>query len=86
MNIRIDPHTLARLSERGIAEDEIRDVLLNGEDIPAKAGRKGKAMVYPYRRERLGKFYEHKRVEVIYVQEEDTLVTVTAYAFYGRWE
>lgn len=33
-----------------------------------------------------GKSYEQKRVEVIYAVEDDVLVTVTVYAFYGKWE
>jgi len=35
---------------------------------------------------RLGKYYEQKRVEVIYTVEGETIVTVTVYVFYGRWE
>jgi len=33
-----------------------------------------------------GKLYAQKRVEVIYTVEDDTLVTITVYAFYGRWD
>jgi hypothetical protein len=35
---------------------------------------------------RLGKFYEQKKVEVFYIIEKDTIITVTVYVFYGKWE
>ena len=27
-----------------------------------------------------------KRVEVFYIMEDDTIITVTVYVFYGKWE
>jgi len=33
-----------------------------------------------------GRRYDQKRIEVYYVQEENSLVTVTVYVFYGTWE
>ncbi len=86
MNIRIDPHTLERAEERGTNEGEIRDVIETGVPVPAKGRRLGKAKVYSFKRVRRGRFYEHKRVEVMYVQDGNEIVTVTAYVFYGRWE
>lgn len=86
MEIKIEPHTLKRAEERGTNRDEIEDVLLNGFDISARGERKGKAKVYDFERERLEKYYLQKRVEVIYVEEQDTLVTVTVYVFYGEWK
>jgi len=46
----------------------------------------GKAKVFEFQQERMGKFYEQKRVEVIYTIEANTIVTVTVYVFYGKWE
>ena len=86
MKIQIDPHTLVRSEERGASEEEIRDVLETGDRFRAKHGRLGKAKVFPFRAQRLGRFYEEKRVEVIYAQEGDTVVTITVYVFYGKWE
>ncbi len=86
MNIGIDPHTLERAEERGTNEGEIRDVIQTGVPAPAKGRGLGKAKVYSFNRVKRGRFYEHKRVEVIYVQDGNEIVTVTAYAFYGRWE
>jgi hypothetical protein len=86
MKIQVDPHTLERAEERGTNEDEIRDVINTGFEISARPRRKGKAKIYDYKQKRHNKFYEQKRVEVFYVVENDTIVTVTVYVFYGKWE
>ena len=86
MRIQIGPHTLERSEERGATEEEIKDVIETGLTIPAKYGRKGKAKVYEFNKKRHGIHYEQKRVEVFYTIEEDLIVTVTAYVFYGKWE
>ena len=86
MKIQIDPHTLDRAEERGTDEEEIKDVIETGIDILAKHGRIGKAKEYEYKKKRHGKYYEQKRVEVFYIIEENLIVTVTVYVFYGKWE
>jgi hypothetical protein len=86
MEIQIDPHTLERAEERGTNEKEIQDVINSGFSIPAQAGRWGKAKVYDFKQRRHDKFYEQKRVEVIYAVEKYVIVTVTVYVFYGKWE
>ena len=86
MKIIIDPHTLERAEERGVTEEEIIDVIKNGTPIKAKYERAGKAKIFPYNQIRGRKFYEQKRVEVVYVVELDTIITVTVYVFYGKWE
>ena len=86
MKIKIDSHTLKRAEERGTNENEIKDVIKTGSSIPAKYGRIGKAKVYDFKQKRLGKYYEQKRIEVIYTIEESIIITVTVYVFYGKWE
>jgi len=86
MEIVIEPHTLKRAEERGTNADEITTVLEQGVEIPARGNRKAKAKVFTFKRERLGKYYEEKRVEVVYVEEEETIITVTVYVFYGEWK
>ena len=85
IKILISQHALERARERGAAKDEIIDVLKSGFDIPAKKNRKGKAKVFDYNKKRLDKFYEQKRIEVIYTIESDKIITITAYVFYGKW-
>jgi len=86
MEIQIDPHSLERAEERGSNEPEIKDVILTGVSIPGKHGRSGKVKIYDFRNWRNNKYYEQKRVEVFYTTEGQTLVTVTVYVFYGKWE
>ena len=86
MRITIDPHTLERAQERGANAVEIRDVLNAGFKIPAKRYRKGKAKVFKFDQKRLKKFYKQKKVEVIYAVENDTIITITVYVYYGKWE
>ncbi len=85
MKIRIAPHTIERAEERGTNEEEIKDVLLTGFSVSGKRDRLGKAKVYDFKQTRGSKYYEEKRVEVFYVIEENTIVTVTVYVFYGKW-
>ncbi len=85
MEIQIDPHTLERALERGTSEAEIEDAIRGGSTISAKHGRLRKAKVYPFQQERYGKYYEQKRVEVVYTIEWDIIVTVTVYVFCGKW-
>ncbi len=86
MQIQLDPHTLERATERGASESEIRETLQNGSDIPAKRNRLAKAKVFPFDQIRNGKHYPEKRVEVIYVIEKETIIAITVYVFYGKWE
>jgi hypothetical protein len=41
---------------------------------------------YDFKQLRHNRYFEQKRVEVIYITEEDVIITVTVYVFYGYWE
>ena len=86
MKITIDPHTLKRALERGTTEKEIKDVIKTGFNITAKYNRKGKGKVYSFKQKRQNKYFEQKRVEVIYTIERNIIITITVYVFYGKWE
>jgi hypothetical protein len=86
MEIQIDFHTLDRAKQRGTNENEIKDVIDTGFVISAKYGRTAKAKIYEFKKNRQGKYYEHKRVEVVYTIEKDMVITITVYVFYGKWE
>ena len=85
MRVQIDPHTRERAAERGATEREITEVILTGFAIPAKHGRIGKAKILEFKKERHGRYYDQKRVEVFYVVEGNVAITVTVYVFYGSW-
>ncbi len=78
MKIRIEPHTLLRANERGVT-------LESGLDLLGKKGKIGKCMVFDFKKTRNGKFYEEKKLEVFYLIEMETIVTVTVYVFYGKF-
>jgi len=86
MKIQIDLHTLERAKERGANENEIKDVIDKGFAIPAKYGRIAKAKIYEFKKRRHGKYYEQKRVEVVYTVEKNSVITITVYVFYGKWK
>ncbi len=86
MNVQIDPHTLERAEERGTNEREILGVINSGFSLTAKVGRQRKAKIYSFNQKRFEKHYEQKRVEVVYSVENEVIVTVTVYVFYGKWE
>lgn len=86
MKVQIDPHTLGRADERGANENEIQDVITTGFTIPAKYGRMAKAKIYGFKKKRHGRYYEQKRVEVVYTAKKNVVITVTVYVFYGKWE
>ena len=83
MKIQIEPHTLQRAIERGATETEIVDVIETGVSIQGKIGRLGKSKIYNINSIRIGKFYEEKKVEVYYIMEQEDIITVTVYVFYG---
>lgn len=84
--INIEPHTLQRMEERGVEKAEVIEVIRNGKDFDVKYNRHGKYKIFDFNDEYLGKYYRHKRVEVIYIEEDEEVVTVTVMAFYGKWE
>ncbi len=74
------------MSIRGIAEDEIRATLQSGFSVAAHNGRWAREKLVDFNRTWAGRFYPQKRVRVAYVEEDGRLFTVTAIAYYGRWE
>ncbi len=79
-------HTRGQMDERGATEDEVRQVLLHGEQAEARAPRLGRRMVFTDGYVWKEQLYPHKLVRVIYAEEPDKLAIVTVYVYYGRWE
>jgi len=50
-----------------------------------KKGRLGKTKVFSFREFRNGKYYEEKKLEVCFIVQNDTIITVTVYVFYGKF-
>ena len=85
MKIQIEPHTLQRAIERGTTEEEIKEVLQSGVNILGKSGRLGKSKVFAFNNSRIGKYYEEKKVDVYYIIEQQNIITITVYVFYGKF-
>ncbi|HEY6293152.1 MAG TPA: DUF4258 domain-containing protein [Terriglobia bacterium] len=81
MNIRLHPHALARLAERGTTEDEVVEAVRTGERFPAKYGRIGFRRNFSFGGEWRGRHYATKQVEAYAVEENGWLV-ITAIVRY----
>ncbi len=85
MKVQIEPHTLQRATERGTTEDEIIETINSGVSILGKFGRLGKSKVFLFEKERNGKYFIEKKLEVYYLIENDVIITITVYVFYGKF-
>lgn len=86
MNILIEQHSLIRAKERGTNRNEILDVIKTGKAVSARYGKMAKYKIYEYNEYLLGKHYDQKMVKVFYTIQENTIITITVYVFYGKWE
>jgi hypothetical protein len=86
MNISIESHTLIRAKERGTNKKEILEVIKTGREVSAKHGNIAKFKIYDFNKKWLDKIYMQKMVKVFYTVKENTIITVTVYVFYGKWE
>ena len=77
MSVRLHPHAIERLSERGATEAEVIATVENGETFPAKYGRTGFRRNFHYGQTWRGKFYATKQVEVYAVKEGDDWLAIT---------
>lgn len=82
----ISDHAKKRMLEGGATEEEIKEVLETGTDALAKYGKKAREKVLWFNQLRKGKFYQQKKIQVIYTEEAGEQAVITVFAFYGRWE
>ena len=85
MRIKFTEHAVERAKQRGASIDEVEEVILRGRSVEAKKGRKAKEMVFDYGKEWLGRDYPQKKIQVIYIEEEDWIIIITVKVFYGHW-
>jgi Domain of unknown function (DUF4258) len=77
MVVHIHPHARERMEERCADEDEITATIEKGERYPAKFGRIGFRRNFPFNKERRGKFYSTKQIELYAVREQDRWLVIT---------
>ena len=85
MEFRLTEHAKERAEERGTTELEIGAVLSGGQETNLKKGRKSKEQTLDYDREWLGKHCAQKKVQVIYIEEEEETIVITVKVYYGKW-
>jgi len=80
--VRLHPHALERLSERGVTEDEVVTTVQTGEQFLAKFGRTGFRKSFRFDTLWQGRFYATKQVEVFAVPEEADWLVITVVTRY----
>jgi len=78
-------HIRARMLQRGISREELEITINRGwEADDAVEGTIGKVIVFPYKQEWEGKFFEEKEVTVYYKYKSERFILLTAKARYGK--
>ena len=57
-------------------------------ELPPRESTAGLARtkVFPFGRERGGRFYPQKQIKVVYTLTEESTTTVTVFVYYGKWD
>jgi hypothetical protein len=77
VTIRLHPHAVTRLEERGATELEVSETVLSGEKFPAKFGRSGFRRNFAYDGLWRGRAYANKQLEVYAVREGNGWLVIT---------
>ena len=75
-------HALEQMADRGASQSEVEIAINEGEEIPAKQGRRAFRKNLPYNSTWKRRYYEFKQVVPIVAEEPDTWVVITVYVFY----
>ena len=86
MDIFIIDHARERMVSRGATDEEVRTTVREGTPVPAKTGRQAREHAFAYNGTWQGKRYPQKNVRAVCVEEENRLVVITVYVYYGVWE
>lgn len=82
MNVRLHPHALDRLVERGATEADVIATIEGGERFPAKFGRSGFRRNFQFDDDWNGKHYATKQIEAYAVAEDGWLVITVIVKFF----
>jgi Domain of unknown function (DUF4258) len=82
MEVRLHPHALERLQERGATEEEVRATVEQGEQFPGKFGRTGFRRNFRFDSAWRGNHYHTKQVEAYAVQESGHWLVITVITRY----
>ena len=82
MKVRIHPHALERMGERGATETEVIETVNEGETFPVKFNRVGFRRNFLFRGKWRGRAYKTKQLEVYGVKEKGDFIAVTVLVKY----
>ncbi|MBI2917514.1 MAG: DUF4258 domain-containing protein [Chloroflexi bacterium] len=82
MTVRLHPHAVSRLAERGATESEVVATVLEGEMFPAKLDRQGFRRNFAFQGPWRGRRYETKQVEVYAVPEAEGWLVISVLTRY----
>jgi hypothetical protein len=82
LTVRLHPHALARLAERGATPEEVEATVAAGERFPARFGRTGFRRNFAFGGDWRGKRYRTKQIEAFAVEEESVWLVITVLVKY----
>jgi hypothetical protein len=77
VTVRLHPHAVDRLAERGATEAEVRTTVETGERFAAKFGRIGFRRNFAFGGVWRGRSYASKQIEAYTVEEQDGWLVIT---------
>jgi len=77
LEVRLHPHAVARLIERGASETEVVETIRSGERVPARLGRTGFRRNFAFDGTWRGRSYRTKQIEAYAVEEKDVWLVIT---------
>jgi hypothetical protein len=81
-SIVFSTHALEQMADRGASRSEVEIAINDGEEVPAKQGRRAFRKNFAYNSTWKGRYYEFRQVVPIVAEEPDTWVVITVYVFY----
>ena len=82
MSVRLHPHAVARIAERGATVEEVEATVAAGERFPARFGRTGFRRNFAFGGSWRGIRYRTKQVEAVAVEEEGDWLVITVLVKY----
>jgi hypothetical protein len=82
LTVRLHPHALGRMAERGATPDEVEATVTAGERFPTRFGRTGFRRNFAYGADWRGRRYRTKQIEAFAVQEDGDWLVITVLVKY----
>jgi hypothetical protein len=82
MKVRLHPHAVERMRERGATAEEVQRTVARGERFPARFGRTGFRRNFPVPGAWRGRSFRTKQIEAYAVEEEGDWLVITVIVRY----